>query len=168
MIRRIAINSGGGDAPGLNAVIRSVALGALNRNWQVVGIKCGYQGLLDKDPELLVPINREAVKGIPNYKSDYDYDMAVHLRLRRIPIIGQYLRRVLDRFLPGWEESVFWTLLTERESFAALILASVAPVFFFVLRILLRWYSEKRLGIHQVHMREQLLRAARVFMGGTS
>jgi 6-phosphofructokinase 1 len=64
MIRRIAINSGGGDAPGLNAVIRSVALGALNRNWEVVGIKCGYQGLLEKDPSLLVPINREAVKGI--------------------------------------------------------------------------------------------------------
>jgi phosphofructokinase-like protein len=64
MIRRIAINSGGGDAPGLNAVIRAVALGALNRNWEVVGIKCGYQGLLEDNPDLLVPLNREAVKGI--------------------------------------------------------------------------------------------------------
>jgi 6-phosphofructokinase 1 len=64
MIRRIAINSGGGDAPGLNAVIRSVALGALNRNWEVVGIKCGYQGLLENDRELLLSLNRDAVKGI--------------------------------------------------------------------------------------------------------
>ncbi|HEY3595849.1 MAG TPA: ATP-dependent 6-phosphofructokinase, partial [Polyangiaceae bacterium] len=64
MIRRIAINSGGGDAPGLNAVIRSVALGALNRNWEVVGIKCGYQGLLENNPDLIIPLNRDAVKGI--------------------------------------------------------------------------------------------------------
>jgi 6-phosphofructokinase 1 len=64
MIRRIAINTGGGDAPGLNAVIRAVALGALDRNWEVLGIKCGYQGLLDPDPELLIPLDRNAVRGI--------------------------------------------------------------------------------------------------------
>jgi 6-phosphofructokinase 1 len=64
MIRRIAINSGGGDAPGLNAVIRSVALAALSRNWEVVGIQRGYQGLLENNSDMLIPLNREAVKGI--------------------------------------------------------------------------------------------------------
>jgi Phosphofructokinase len=64
MMRRIAINTGGGDAPGLNAVIRSVALSALNRGWQVVGIRRGYEGLLDDDPEAVIQLDRDAVRGI--------------------------------------------------------------------------------------------------------
>ncbi|HXX68608.1 MAG TPA: ATP-dependent 6-phosphofructokinase [Polyangiaceae bacterium] len=64
MVRRIAINTGGGDAPGLNAVIRSVALSALNRGWQVVGIRRGYEGLLEDEPDALVTLDRDAVRGI--------------------------------------------------------------------------------------------------------
>lgn len=45
-IRRIAINTGGGDAPGLNAVIRAVVLSAYNRGWECLGIRDGYSGLL--------------------------------------------------------------------------------------------------------------------------
>lgn len=45
-IKKIAISTGGGDAPGLNAVIRAVTLSAHKRNWEVVGIKDGYNGLL--------------------------------------------------------------------------------------------------------------------------
>ena len=44
-IRRIAINTGGGDAPGLNAVIRAAVLSALHRNWECYGIRDGYNGL---------------------------------------------------------------------------------------------------------------------------
>lgn len=44
-IKRIAINTGGGDAPGLNAVIKAVTVSALNRGWEVVGIRDGYNGL---------------------------------------------------------------------------------------------------------------------------
>jgi 6-phosphofructokinase 1 len=43
---RIAISTGGGDAPGLNAVIRSAALCALNRGWTALGIRRGFGGLL--------------------------------------------------------------------------------------------------------------------------
>src|SRR4051812_40630863 len=64
MIKRIAINTGGGDAPGLNAVIRAVALSALNRGWEVIGIRKGYEGLIEADPEGLVSLTREAVRGI--------------------------------------------------------------------------------------------------------
>lgn len=45
--KRIAINTGGGDAPGLNGVIRAVALSAYYRGWEVYGIHDGYRGLLD-------------------------------------------------------------------------------------------------------------------------
>ena len=48
-IRRIAISTGGGDAPGLNAVIRAVVLSALQRGWECLGIRDGYNGLMNPD-----------------------------------------------------------------------------------------------------------------------
>ena len=44
-IRRIGISTGGGDAPGLNAVIRAAVKSALNLGWEVVGIQRGFDGL---------------------------------------------------------------------------------------------------------------------------
>lgn len=61
-IRRIAVNTGGGDAPGLNAVIRAVTLTAVNQGIEVFGIRQGYGGLLKEDG--VVPLNRETVRGI--------------------------------------------------------------------------------------------------------
>jgi len=66
-IRRIAINTGGGDAPGLNAVIRSVTICSIQRGWEVVGIRDGYNGLLmpEEFPDGgLVPLTQESVRGI--------------------------------------------------------------------------------------------------------
>src|SRR5947207_7095090 len=59
---RIAISTGGGDAPGLNAVIRAAALSAINRGWDVLGIKRGYAGLMGDDE--VIPLTRDAVRGI--------------------------------------------------------------------------------------------------------
>jgi len=59
---RIAISTGGGDAPGLNAVIRAAVLSAIDRGWDVLGIKRGYAGLLGDDD--VIPLNRESVSGI--------------------------------------------------------------------------------------------------------
>lgn len=59
---RIAISTGGGDAPGLNAVIRSATLSAIHRGWEVLGICRGYYGLLGEDE--IIPLTRESVRGI--------------------------------------------------------------------------------------------------------
>ena len=59
---KIAISTGGGDAPGLNAVIRGAVLSAVNRGWQCVGVRRGFGGLLGED--LLVPLGRAEVRGI--------------------------------------------------------------------------------------------------------
>ncbi len=67
MIHKIAISTGGGDAPGLNAVIRATVLSSLNRGWECVGIRDGYNGLLvaDQFPNGgLIPLSRESVRGI--------------------------------------------------------------------------------------------------------
>ena len=53
-IRKIGILTGGGDAPGLNAVIRAVVLTAHNRyGWEVIGIRQGYDGLLSDETQMV-------------------------------------------------------------------------------------------------------------------
>jgi len=46
MTRKIGIVTGGGDCPGLNAVIRAVVKAAALREWEVLGVIGGYEGLL--------------------------------------------------------------------------------------------------------------------------
>ena len=48
-MERVGILTGGGDCPGLNAVIRGVVRTAQNRNIKVIGIKNGWKGLVQKD-----------------------------------------------------------------------------------------------------------------------
>ncbi len=47
MAERIGILTGGGDCPGLNAVIRAVVKSASRLNWETLGFLGGYEGLLD-------------------------------------------------------------------------------------------------------------------------
>ncbi|MFA9273911.1 MAG: 6-phosphofructokinase [Candidatus Aquirickettsiella gammari] len=66
-IRRIAISTGGGDAPGLNAVIRAVVLSALQRGWECFGIREGFNGILrpDRFPvDGVFAIGKDQVRGI--------------------------------------------------------------------------------------------------------
>lgn len=66
-IRRIAISTGGGDAPGLNAVIRAVVVSALNRGWECYGIREGFNGVLfpERYPDGgIIRLNRDRVRGI--------------------------------------------------------------------------------------------------------
>jgi 6-phosphofructokinase 1 len=46
MIRRIAVLTSGGDAPGMNAAIRAVTRSAIEQGWTVLGVQEGYLGLL--------------------------------------------------------------------------------------------------------------------------
>ncbi len=46
-VKRVAINTGGGDAPGLNAVIHGAVYAARRLGWQIFGIRDGYEGLLE-------------------------------------------------------------------------------------------------------------------------
>lgn len=66
-IKRIAINTGGGDAPGLNAVIRAAVLAATNRGWECYGIRDGFTGILDPDKydgKGVYRLTRDMVRGI--------------------------------------------------------------------------------------------------------
>jgi 6-phosphofructokinase 1 len=59
---RVAVNTGGGDAPGLNAVLYAVTMAAHQRGWEVLGIPSGYAGLIDTSK--IVQLTPERVAGI--------------------------------------------------------------------------------------------------------
>ncbi len=61
MLKRIGVLTSGGDSPGMNAAIRAVTRTALYSGLDVVGIRRGYEGLLEGD---LVPMTRSSVGGI--------------------------------------------------------------------------------------------------------
>ncbi|MDP2003884.1 MAG: ATP-dependent 6-phosphofructokinase [Desulfurivibrionaceae bacterium] len=61
-MKKIVISTGGGDAPGLNAVIYAVTKSAHYRGWEVYGSHGGYKGLLD--PDELVRLTPEIVEDI--------------------------------------------------------------------------------------------------------
>lgn len=66
-IKKIAVTTGGGDAPGLNGVIRAVTLAATKRGWECVGIREGFDGMLYSDQFEdggIVPLNPTTVRGI--------------------------------------------------------------------------------------------------------
>src|SRR3989442_9479549 len=46
MLKKIAVLTSGGDAPGMNAAVRAVTRGALARGWDVFAVRNGYRGLL--------------------------------------------------------------------------------------------------------------------------
>lgn len=61
-MRKIVISTGGGDAPGLNAVIYSVVHACYRRGWEIYGSRSGYAGFLDLDD--MVQLNPRRVDGI--------------------------------------------------------------------------------------------------------
>jgi ATP-dependent phosphofructokinase / diphosphate-dependent phosphofructokinase len=58
---RIGILTGGGDCPGLNAVIRAVTRRSLDRGAEVIGVREGWRGLVDG---LLQPLGYREISGI--------------------------------------------------------------------------------------------------------
>ncbi|MDD4160169.1 MAG: 6-phosphofructokinase [Synergistaceae bacterium] len=60
-MKRIGVLTSGGDSPGMNAAIRAVTRTALYSGLDVVGIRRGYEGLIEGD---LVPMTRSSVGGI--------------------------------------------------------------------------------------------------------
>lgn len=60
-MKRVAVLTSGGDAPGMNSAIRSVTRTLIYHGCSVVGIKRGYEGLLQRD---FVPMPRSSVGGI--------------------------------------------------------------------------------------------------------
>ena len=60
-MKRLAILTSGGDAPGMNAAIRAVTRCAIAQGWDVAGVRQGYLGLIGGD---FLPLHARSVGGI--------------------------------------------------------------------------------------------------------
>ena len=60
-VRRIGVFTSGGDAPGMNAAIRSVVRTAVHMGIECIGIRRGYHGLINGD---FVPLDFDSVSGL--------------------------------------------------------------------------------------------------------
>ena len=60
-MKRIAVVTSGGDASGMNAAIRAVTRTAIDRGWEVLGVRRGYAGLIADN---FVPLGPRSVSGI--------------------------------------------------------------------------------------------------------
>ncbi|MDX2032096.1 MAG: 6-phosphofructokinase [Blastocatellia bacterium] len=102
MKRRIAVLTSGGDAAGMNAAIRAVTRTAIDRGWEVFGVRQGYRGLTAGE---IVPLGARDVGGIlqhggtmlgsarcPEFKEEpvrrKALEQLAHLNLSALVVIG--------------------------------------------------------------------------------
>jgi hypothetical protein len=116
------------------------------------------------DPEAFSAATRD----IPSYDPSYTFDNTAHIRITRLRFVGLPLRKALDLLLPGWEDSTTMSLLLERSSLAAMVFALVLVFLLSLVRVLLRWYGEKRMGYRAIRIREQVRRACVAFLDTAS
>jgi hypothetical protein len=112
-----------------------------------------------QNPELF----HEATSKIPRYGPDYTYEHTAHIRISALPFHGLYLRQVLDHLSPGWDESVDWSLLLERRSFAYLFFSVIALISLLLVRSFLAWMADHRLRVPRFRVRANLSRATAAF-----
>jgi 6-phosphofructokinase 1 len=63
-IKKVGMLTGGGDAPGLNGVIRGVTTRCEEYGYEVVGVKRGWKGLLEPEADSFVPLDTDSVRNI--------------------------------------------------------------------------------------------------------
>lgn len=124
-----------------------------------------------------VPLTREqlmdpavlaaATRNISDYSSLYSFQNTAHVRAGRLKWIGVPIRSALDRLWPGWEDSTSVSLLLERESLALLVFALAILFLLALLRVGLRWYGERKLGLRPIRVRQQIRRALHAFVDTT-
>ncbi|HEY7063111.1 MAG TPA: ATP-dependent 6-phosphofructokinase [Chloroflexota bacterium] len=101
-VERIGVLTGGGDCPGLNAVLRAVVKTAVGEyGWEVIGFEDGFDGLLD--PARVRPLTPDAVRGIlplggtmlgtTNRSNPFDYVWKEHGAVRRADRSAEALER---------------------------------------------------------------------------
>jgi 6-phosphofructokinase 1 len=92
-MKRIAVLTSGGDAPGMNAAVRSVVRTGIDRGWEAFGVRRGYAGLIRDE---FIPLGPRDVGGIiqrggtmlgsarcPEFKTDEAQVTAIRLLHQR-------------------------------------------------------------------------------------
>jgi hypothetical protein len=102
---------------------------------------------------------REATSSVPDYPPEYTYERFAHVRLAALPFHGTGVRKLLDRFFPGWEEYANWNLLLERRSFLYLFISANSLIFLALVRTVLAWLADHYLHVPRFHLLASVGRA---------
>ena len=106
---------------------------------------------------------RQAISTIPKYLPEYNYDNFAHVRLSALPFHGFHIREQIDRFFPGWDEYLDWSLLLERRSFLFFFLSFNALLCLLILRIVMGFVADHHLRVPRYRLRNKLSRAIAAF-----
>ena len=98
MLRRVGVLTSGGDSPGMNASIRAVTRTALYHGLEVIGIRRGYEGLLDgRCPEFMRPegvnagvskLKENDIDALVVIGGDGSFHGALELHKRGVQVVG--------------------------------------------------------------------------------
>jgi hypothetical protein len=128
-----------------------------------VMLKDGQGNLLTRS-QLHEPATfREAITPIPKYLPEYNYDNYAHVRISALPFHGFHIREQLDRFFPGWDEYLDWSLLLERRSFLFFFLSVNALLCLLILRVVMGFLADHHLRVPRYRLRNKLGRAIAAF-----
>ncbi len=110
-MRRIGVLTGGGDVPGLNPCIKTLAYHAIDEGFEVIGIRKGWGGLLNYNPDepshamdLIVPLDKQRVRTIDRTGGTFLHTSRVNPGKVRAHEIPKFLR---DVPAGGDDESTF-------------------------------------------------------------
>ena len=109
-IQRMGILTGGGDCPGLNAVIRAAVKTAINEyGWEVLGIEDGFEGLIQPNKARLLGITDVrgllprggTMLGSTNRANPFHYEVATDGQVQVVDVSETVLHRAREYGLDG-------------------------------------------------------------------
>jgi hypothetical protein len=106
---------------------------------------------------------REATSQIPKYVPEYNYDSYAHVRLSAVPVHGFHIPETIDRFFPGWDEYLDWSLLLERRSFLLFFLSVNALLCLLILQVVFGFLADHHFQVNRFRLRNKLSRAIAAF-----
>ncbi len=116
----LGIIVGGGPAPGINSVISSATIEAINQGKEVIGIKGGFKSLFDGDIDSVVPLTMDRVSRIHTQggailRTSRDYPERVN---EKFGVLMSTLRRLGIKYLVtiGGDGTIFMANWIEREA----------------------------------------------------
>jgi 6-phosphofructokinase 1 len=105
---RVGILTGGGDCPGLNAVIRAASRTAFHMGWEVYGIEDGFDGLLTRNVRRLTPRDVRGILqlggtilGTTNRRNPFCYPVTTNGRVAEKDRSAEVVRNFRDLGLRG-------------------------------------------------------------------
>ena len=104
VVKRIGILTGGGDVPGLNAVIKSVVYGSSQHDVEVVGIRRGWKGLTHvnlvngEDPECILPLNRANTRTVDRTGGTFLHSSRTKPSKMKVEEVPEHLQSKIGSF----------------------------------------------------------------------